>query len=358
MKNKIKTKLNININKDDSDLNDFLYCWSKFGSRPNKVIIYNSYLKDTFSDVISEYIQEKNVFTEVIPSDTSIILNDKMLVKLNENLYLSYLIIDRTNENSVIHDIAFFFNNYEEELNNINEIISKLDDCIFDIDIDISYGKINTITLSQNGLDIENINFSGLDEDIEYYYTSNTLKEVNKLSKLIKKSHKGLSLLQGPRGTGKTSIINYLSEKLDKTIIFVPSNMMDITFNNPEFKNFLKKHQNSFLIIDDCEMLFNQIFTKSNLFVNNLLQLVDGPLSDSLNINILMIFNTDDVIEIDESLLDCNNLLGMVEFDLLDSDESNELSKHIGSKKKYQNKTKLIDIIKKRHTTPQKKVGL
>lgn len=355
---KIKTNLNININKDDSDLNDFLYCWSKFGSRPNKVIIYNSYLKDAFSEVISEYIEEKNVFTEVIPSDTSIILNDKMLVKLNENLYLSYLVIDRTNENSVIHDITFFFSNYEEGLNNINEIIEKLDDCIFDIDIDIPYGKINTITLTQNGLDIENINFSGLDDEVDYYYTRDTLKEVDKLVKSIKKSNKGLSILHGPRGTGKTSIINYLSEKIDKSMIFVPSNMIDITFNNPEFKTFLKKHKNSILVIDDCEMMFNQIFTKSNLFVNNLLQLVDSPLADSLNINILMIFNTDDTLEIDESLMDCNNLIGMVEFDMLDVDTSNELAKHINSKKKYQNKTKLIDIIKKRHTVSQKKVGL
>lgn len=358
MGNKIKTKLNININKDDSDLNDFLYCWSKFGSRPNKVIIYNSYLKEPFSEVISDYIEEKNVFTEVIPSDTSIILNDKMLVKLNENLYLSYLVIDRTNENSVIHDITFFFSNYEEELNNINEIIEKLDDCLFDIDIDVPYGKINTITLTQNGLDIENINFSGLDEEVDYYYPRGTLKDIDKLAKLIKKSNKGLSILHGPRGTGKTSMLNYLSEKLDKNMIFLPCNMIDVTANNPEFKTFLKKHQNSMLVIDDCEMMFNQIFTKSNLFANNLLQLVDGPLSDSLNINILMIFNTDDIIEIDESLLDCNNLLGIVEFDLLDSDESNELAKHIGNRKKYQNKTKLIDIIKKRHTAPQKKVGL
>jgi len=355
---KIKTNLNININKDDSDLNDFLYCWSKFGSRPNKVIIYNSYLKVAFSDVISEYIEEKNVFTEVIPSETSIILNDKMLVKLSDNLYLSYLIIDRTNENSVIHDITFFFKNYEEELNNINEIIEKLDDCIFDIDVDIPYGKINTITLTQNGLDIENINFSGLDDEVDYYYTRDTLKEVDKLIKSIKKSNKGLSIIHGPRGTGKTSVINYLSEKIDKNMIFVPSNMIDITFNNPEFKTFLRKHQNSILVIDDCEMMFNQIFTKSNLFVNNLLQLVDSPLSDSLNINILMIFNVDDIIEIDESLMECNNLIGMVEFDMLDVDTSNDLSKHIGSKKKYQNKTKLIDIIKKRYTTPQKKVGL
>jgi len=281
-----------------------------------------------------------------------------MLVKLSDNLYLSYLIIDRTNENSVIHDITFFFKNYEEELNNINEIIEKLDDCIFDIDIDIPYGKINTITLTQNGLDIENINFSGLDDEVDYYYTRDTLNEIDKLIKSIKKSNKGLSILHGPRGTGKTSIINYLSEKIDKNMIFVPSNMIDITFNNPEFKSFLKKHQNSILVIDDCEMMFNQIFTKSNLFVNNLLQLVDSPLSDSLNINILMIFNSEDIVEIDESLMDCNNLIGMVEFDMLDIDTSNDLAKHIGSKKKYQNKTKLIDIIKKRNTVSQKKVGL
>ena len=34
-----KNNLKININKDDSGLNDFLYLWDLFKNRPNKVLI-------------------------------------------------------------------------------------------------------------------------------------------------------------------------------------------------------------------------------------------------------------------------------------------------------------------------------
>ena len=358
MGNKVKTKLNININKDDSELNDFLYCWGQFKSRPNKVIIYNSYLKDPFSNIISEYIKEKNVFTEVIPADDFVIINDKMLVKVNDNLYISYLVLDRTNENSVIHDIIFFFKNYDTELELINEIIEKLDECIFDLEENTKTSKLNSLSITQNGLEMESIDFTNLDEEVDLYYSRDNLKGVDKLIKTIKKTNKGLSLFYGDRGTGKTSIINYISDKLDKIAIFIPSNMMESTINNPDFKTFLKKHPNPLLILDDCEVIFNQIFNRSNLFVNNLLQLVDGPISDSINLNIMMIFNSDDISDIDESLLECNNLIEVINFTHLSKDESNDLAKHIGSRKKYQNKTKLIDIIKKRNTAVIKKVGL
>jgi putative ribosome biogenesis GTPase RsgA len=51
----------------------------------------------------------------------------------------------------------------------------------------------------------------------------------------IKKSEKGLSVLWGERGTGKTSIINYLADKLDRIVIFIPNNLIEHTINNPDF---------------------------------------------------------------------------------------------------------------------------
>jgi SpoVK/Ycf46/Vps4 family AAA+-type ATPase len=354
---KVKSKINININKDDSELNDFLYCWGEFNSRPNKILIYNTYLRESFSSVINEYSVGKNRFTEVIPSTESLIINDKILEKINDGLYISYLVLDRVNENSVIHDIVFFFKD-DEQLELVNNLIEQLDNCIFDLETNYSDAKFNTVSITQNGIDLEAAELSELDEEVDYYYDRQTLKSVDKLIKIIKKSNKGLSLMYGPRGTGKTSIINYLSQKLSKMIIFIPNNMIDTTVNNPEFKTFIKKHPDSVLVIDDCEVIFNQLFNKSNTFVNNLLQLVDGPLSNSLNLNIIMLFNLDDENEIDQSLLDCNNLLDIIEFGLLDEDSSNELAKHISSRKKYKNKTKLIDIIKKRTPIENKKIGL
>jgi hypothetical protein len=350
-------KINININKDDSELNDFLHCWGKFGSRPNKLIIYNSFIKDEFITVISEYSKEKNVFTEVVPADESNIVNDKVLAMISENLYLSYLVLDRNNENSFIHEITFFFKDYESEIKNVNDILEKLDDCVIDFQEESSQTKLNTITIGASGLEIEPLQLKGLDSEIDMYYNELTLKSVNKLIKTIKKSDKGLSIFFGPRGSGKTSILTNISDKLDRIIIFIPNNLIESTINNPEFKKFLMKHPKPVIVLDDCEVIFNDVYYKSNVVVNNLLQMIDGFLSDSIDLNVIAIFNTDDESDIDQSLLECNNLLDVVEFERLDEEESNDLSIHLGSKKKYKNKTKLIDIIKKRNCAGDKKVG-
>jgi hypothetical protein len=42
---------------------------------------------------------------------------------------------------------------------------------------------------------------------------------------------------------------------------------------------------------------------------------------------------------------------------MLNDEESNELSKHIKSNKKYKNKNKLIDIIKKRYIKKDNEIG-
>lgn len=349
--------INININKDDSELNDFLHCWDKFGSRPNKILIYNSFSKDEFIEILSEYSKEKNVFTEIIPTEESSIINDKVLTMVSESLYISYLLLDRNNENSLIHEITFFSKDYENELDNINEILEKLNPCIIDFQDDVKVTKLNTIYVGQSGLEIEPLVLNEMDTELDMYYNNTSFKQVKKLIKTIKRSEKGLSILYGPRGCGKTSIISHISSKLDRVVIYIPNNLIESTINNPEFKRFLLKHPKPVIVLDDCEVIFNDIYYKSNTVVNNLLQIVDGFLSDSIELNVITIFNTDDKEEIDQSLLDCNNLLDVVEFELLDIEESNELTKHLGGRKKYKNKARLIDIIKKKDCPGNKKVG-
>lgn len=352
-----KTTLNINVNKDDSHINDFLYCWSNFGSRPNKITLYNTYSTSSFNTLISEMVVERNVFTEVIPSDESFVINDKMFAKIDDGLYLSYIIIDRNQENSIINEITFLYKDYDIDFKKIQDIIKKLNECLVDF-CEEQGNNVNTISISQNGLEIEPMDNHKIDIDnIELYYSSSTLKDIDKLSKNIKKSDKGLSILYGERGNGKTSVVNYIASKLDRIVIFIPNNMIEHTINNPEFRKFLKKYSKPVIVIDDCEMLFNEAFTKSNIFVNNLLQMVDGFLSDSIEVNIIAIFNVDDDEEIDHSLLECNNLIDSIKFDKLSNDEANELSKHLGHDKNYKNKTKLIDIIKKRKTKDTIDIG-
>ena len=349
MKNKAiftAPSLNLNINKDDSELNDFLFCWDQFTTRPNKIVIHNTYSTKDFNEVLSKHIEERNSFTEFLPTEDDFIINDKMFVKIEDRkIYCSYIVIDRTHENSIINEITFFYadeTNYEK----IQQIIDELNDCLVDFCEDET-NKLNIISIGLNGLEIEPIEASDIDIDnFEMFYSKKTHKDIDKLVKDIKKSNKGLSILHGERGMGKTSVINYIASKLDRIVIFIPNNMIEHTISSPEFRKFLKRYSKPVIIIDDCEMLLNDVFSKSNMLVNNLMQMVDGFLSDSIEANIITIFNVEEEEEIDRSLLDCNNLIRVVEFLELSPQESSDLSDHIGLNKKYKNKMRVLDIIR------------
>lgn len=359
MKNKSKyigPTLNLNVNKDDAELNDFLYCWEQFESRPNKIVIHNTYLTNQFNDVLDQYVIERNFFTEVLPAEEVFVINDKMFVEISEDAYCSYIVVDRKHENSIINEITFFYRT-EENFSIIQDIIEKLNSCAVNFEEDDS-NKLNTIALSQNGLEVEPIDVSDFDVDnFPLYYSKQTGKDVNKLIKEIKKSNKGLSILYGERGTGKTSVINYLATKLDRIVIFIPNNMIEHTINNPEFRKFLKRYSKPVIVLDDCEMMFHEYFTKSNMFANNLLQMVDGFLSDSMEVNIVAMFNVENEDEIDHSLLESNNLIRVIEFEQLSIEESNELSDYLGNKRQYKNKTSVLDIIKNKKPREKKDFG-
>ena len=160
LKNKSKyigPTLNLNVNKDDAELNDFLYCWEQFESRPNKIVIHNTYSTKAFNEALSKHIEERNSFTEFLPTEEDFIINDKMFVKIEDKkIYCSYIVIDRTHENSIINEITFFYAD-ETNFDRIQLIIEELNECLIDFCEDET-NKLNTITIGLNGLEIEDLN--------------------------------------------------------------------------------------------------------------------------------------------------------------------------------------------------------
>lgn len=355
----LKSNLSLNINKDDSAINDFMYVWDYFKSRPNKITIHKTYISSQFEEILKEYRMSFNKFSEIIPTEDESIVNDKILMNLSTNgitIFISYVVVDRNYDTSTISDITFFYKESEhEEL--VEKIITKLDECYIEF-CDEEVNNLNTINFSSsNGLDLESVDTSVDLEIFDSYYSSSSIKKLNKLIKKVKKSENGLAILYGERGTGKTSAISHIAHKLDRIVIFIPNNMIEHTINNPDFRKFLKRYSKPIIVLDDCEMIFNDYLTKSNMVVNNLLQLSDGFLKETIDVTFITIFNVDDDMEIDRNLIESNNLIDIVDFEYLSIEESNELSNQLGEKTKYKNKTKLIDIIKKNNSSNNKKIG-
>lgn len=348
-------KPNINVNKDDPNINDYLYCWSEMGSRPSKKIVYKNYESKAFLDFLSENKKYDFLQQEIIPLGDDDLINERCLIKLEESIWVSFWIYDSKSEESFIGELIFIYDpslqskvdDYKKQFDNLQ--LSESDE--YQENTTNLFGLI----ITPSGFELEPIQSQNLDSDnIECYYNNYVFNQFNKLSKKINKTKKGLSIIFGERGTGKTSIIKYLSENIkDKKFIFIPTTFFDLTINNPEFRTFLKKNSDSVIVLDDCELYFSDIYSKSNIFTNNLLQLVDGLDSDQLGLNLLLILNCDKESEIDSHLLDSNSLLDIIYVDYLKKSKINDLLGLLDKKRKINGSTKLIDVLKKRFSTNQ-----
>lgn len=350
--------MNININREDSNINDFLIIFDQMETRPNRVIIHDSFSGQTFEEIIKKNIKgedlSSNYVTEFIPSDDDYVVNKKVLIQLEKDLWISYIEINSQSESFLVNDVCIFYKD-ETQQEVVNNIISEISECILDYDND-TFDKINSLSVVNGALDIEPIKVN-FDVEIDLMYDSKSIKKTEKLIKSIKKKDKGVSILYGERGVGKTTISKYIASKIDRMTIFIPNNMVDQSINNPEFRSFIKKFDKLLLVVDDCEFLYSPMYGKVSYFTNNVLQLVDGFLSDHVNLQILLIFNAE-YDDIDETLIESNNLIDVIEFGLLDVDTANDLSKEIGKSKNIKDDCRLIDVFRGTHSNSKKTIGL
>ena len=155
-------------------------------------------------------------------------------------------------------------------------------------------------------------------------------KEVHQtiLKRLSKNNDKGLVLLHGKPGTGKTSYIRYLIASLKKEVIFLPPDMAS-SLTNSNLMNLLIETPNSVFVIEDAENIVIDRERNGASPVSALLNISDGLLSDCLNIQIICSFNTD-ISKVDSALLRKGRLIAQYEFKELDIIKAQSLSYKMG----------------------------
>jgi hypothetical protein len=194
------------------------------------------------------------------------------------------------------------------------------------------------------------------DLDIGLHYGEKFVKVHEKIvEKLNREKEKGLVLLHGIPGTGKTSYIRYLCSLIKKQIIFLPPNLSE-HISSPEFIPFLLENTNSILIIEDAEkvVLERDSRESSRQGVSNILNMTDGILGDCLSIQIIATFNTSRD-KIDSALLRKGRLIAEHKFDLLDVENSNKLLKYLEKNYVTSQPMSLTDIynLDEEHTVSQ-----
>lgn len=163
------------------------------------------------------------------------------------------------------------------------------------------------------------------------------------LKALLEPNGKGLVLLHGIPGSGKTTLIKHLASNLHKEVIFV-SNSMAASLSDPGLVTFLMKHKNCILIIEEAEKIIkSRELSSTSPATSAILNLTDGILGDCLKIQVICSFNTAKE-KIDDALLRKGRLIAEHKFDALPPTDANKLLKHLGKEFKTNVPMTLADI--------------
>lgn len=153
----------------------------------------------------------------------------------------------------------------------------------------------------------------------------------NEIRSRLEQDSSGLYMFHGPPGTGKSSYIKHLAQKVGREFIYIPTAMLETFTTDPACLQILTGKPRAVLVLEDAEKIIAKRHgdNADGTALSSLLNLSDGILSDMLNISVVVTYNcsTDDI---DRALLRKGRLQAEYRFPLLSPDASRTLASHIG----------------------------
>jgi hypothetical protein len=191
--------------------------------------------------------------------------------------------------------------------------------------------EINLIIQGRSRLELKPMEIKRTKLDVDLFY-EDEFKEVDELirKRLNQKKDKGIVLLHGLPGTGKTTYLRYLIGKIKKRVLFLSPSVAD-DLMNPSLVELLISNPNTVLVIEDAENVIKDRKYNSSSSVSNLLNISDGLLADFLNVQLICTFNSS-LTMIDSALTRKGRLIAKYEFGKLNTDKAQKLSDHLGFK--------------------------
>ncbi len=194
------------------------------------------------------------------------------------------------------------------------------------------------------GLHTEQVDIAAPNIDLDLHYNDDFLAVHERLIPLLTQPRsKGLILLHGEPGTGKTTYIKYLSTLVKKDMLILPPYMSNY-LTSPEIIPFLLDNKDSVLIIEDAERILQSREAGGDTnSVSNILNLTDGLLADCMHIQVIATFNASKSL-LDKALLRRGRLMVDYAFGKLAIPKANQLLTHLGLDYRTQIPMTLADI--------------
>ncbi len=205
--------------------------------------------------------------------------------------------------------------------------------------------KISLLIKEGNNLTFKNHKIKPLNINLKTMYNSDFTPVHNRILDELTNSNKGLVLLHGIPGSGKTNYIKWLTTQIpEKDFIFIPNNMIQV-LTEPSFVNLLLDKKNSIIVLEDCENYIAErgMNHNNNDGVASILNITDGLLSDILECQFICTFNAK-ITEIDHALLRKGRLIAEYYFDKLNAESCNIYLKSVGITSEVNKEYSLAEI--------------
>lgn len=168
--------------------------------------------------------------------------------------------------------------------------------------------------------------------DLSTMYNDDFLPVHEHIVDALKHSKKGVVLLHGLAGTGKTNYIKWLTSQVsEKEFIFVPTTMIH-RLTDPSFIKVLMENKKAVLVLEDCENYISErtVNNPHTDVVASILNIADGILSDIIECQMICTFNAS-IDKIDTALLRRGRLIAEYCFKALSVEKANAYFQSIDS---------------------------
>lgn len=197
--------------------------------------------------------------------------------------------------------------------------------------------EIGIVSISDSEYYVKNFSLEGKTPAFAHpdlHYGDGFLEFHTKMLKRLETTTKGLVLLHGDPGTGKTQYIRVLLKELSKvhkSILYAPPSL-SASLTDPAMIEFISdwvlgEERDCILLIEDAEPLLEVRGGSDgrSLGISNLLNMTDGLLNDILGLTVIATFNTP-LAKIDPALLRPQRLVARKEFRKLPKEQFVKLS--------------------------------